>query len=35
MNAAVAPETMAPTVTTKHLAYELAEHHQVAKKQGP
>jgi len=35
MNAAVAPKTMAPTVTTKHLAYELAEHHQVAKKQGP
>jgi DNA-binding protein HU-beta len=34
MNAAVAPKTMAPTVTTKHLAYELAEQHQLAKKQG-
>ena len=33
MNAAVAPKTTAPTVSTKHLAYALAEQHQLSKKQ--
>ena len=30
----VAPKTMPKPITTKHLAYELAEQHQLAKKQG-
>ena len=34
MNVAVAPKTTAPTITTKHLAYALAEKHQLSKKQG-
>ena len=34
MNVAVAPKTTAPTITTKHLAYALAEQHQLSKKQG-
>jgi DNA-binding protein HU-beta len=33
MNAALAPKTTAPTVSTKHLAYALAEQHQLGKKQ--
>jgi DNA-binding protein HU-beta len=33
MNPTVAPKTTAPTVTTKHLAYALAEQHQFSKKQ--
>ena len=35
MNIAVPPKATAPKpVTTKHLAYELAEQHQLTKKQG-
>ena len=34
MNIAVPPKATAPTVTTKHLAYALAEQHQLTKKQG-
>ena len=33
MNIAVPPKATAPTVTTKHLAYALAEQHQLSKKQ--
>jgi hypothetical protein len=33
MNIAVSPRATAPTVTTKHLAYALAEQHQLSKKQ--
>ena len=33
MNIAVPPKATAPTGTTKHLAYALAEQHQLSKKQ--
>ena len=33
MNIAVPPKATAPTVTTKHLAYALAEQHHFSKKQ--
>ena len=33
MNIAVPPKATPPTVTTKHLAYALAEQHQFSKKQ--
>ena len=33
MNVAVPPKATTPTVTTKHLAYALAEQHQLSKKQ--
>ena len=33
MNVAVTPKSTAPAVSTKHLAYELAEQHQLTKKQ--
>ena len=33
MNIAVPPKATPPTITTKHLAYALAEQHQLSKKQ--